>query len=134
MEESRGETFTWNELKEKFLKYFKFLSKDELLVEASKQIKEFLQLNTNNTSPETRHNRSNAMYHNIRSTKILHSTRLRLETKTTIGKSFQWKTDHPETSKSDKTVLKIETTEKEDPERLTIEYFPPAFSQFKEGS
>ena len=49
MEKSRGETFTWNELKENFLKDFKFSPQDELLVEASKQIKTFLQP-TKNTS------------------------------------------------------------------------------------
>ena len=74
------------------------------------------------------------MCHNIQLREIQHSTRLRLETKTTIGKSFQWKTDHPETTKPVKTVFKIETTEKEDPERLKAEKFSPAFSQFKEGS
>ena len=35
MEKARGETFTWNELKENFLKDFKFLAKEELLVEKS---------------------------------------------------------------------------------------------------
>ena len=114
--EARGETFTWNDLKENSLKEFKFLSDDELLVEASKQIKTFLQPTNNNTLTETRHNRPNATCHNIRSTKILHSTRLRLEIETTIGKIFQWKTDHPKTSKLVKRVLKFETTEKEDAE------------------
>lgn len=33
MEEPRGKTFKWNELKENFLKYFKFISNDELLVD-----------------------------------------------------------------------------------------------------
>ena len=53
MEKARGETFTWNELKEKFLKDFKFSSQDELLVEASKQIKILLQLTDNNITTET---------------------------------------------------------------------------------
>ena len=35
MEEGIGEMFTWNELKENFLKDFKFLAKEELLVEKS---------------------------------------------------------------------------------------------------
>ena len=43
MEEARGETFLWNDLKENFLKDFKFIYDDELLVKASKQIKKFLQ-------------------------------------------------------------------------------------------
>ena len=33
-----------------------------------------------------------------------------------------------------KTIFKVETTKKEDLERLTTKYFPSAFSQFKEGS
>ena len=35
MEEARGKMFTWNELKENFLKVFKFLAEEELLVEKS---------------------------------------------------------------------------------------------------
>ena len=59
MEEARGKAFTWNELKENFLKDFKFLAEEEPLVEKS---------------------------------------------------------------------IKNETTEKEDPERLTTKDFPPTFS------
>ena len=33
-----------------------------------------------------------------------------------------------------KTVFKVETTEKYDPKRITVEYFPLKFSQFKEAS
>ena len=60
--------------------------------------------------------------------------RLRLEAETTRGKSFQWKFNHSETSKPVRTIFKIQTAEKEDLERLTTKDFPPAFSQFKEGS
>ena len=61
MEEVRGEFFTWNELKESFLKDFKFLSQDELLVEAYKQIKNFLQPTDNNIAVESQPSRQNAM-------------------------------------------------------------------------
>ena len=50
------------------------------------------------------------------------------------GKRFRWKYDHPETTKTIREILKIESTEKEDPERMTAEDFPASFSQFKEGS
>ena len=53
MEEARGETFTWNDLKENFLKYFKFTHDDEQLLEASKQIKTFLQSTGDNISTKT---------------------------------------------------------------------------------
>ena len=43
MEEERGETFTWNELKENFVNDFKFSPQNELLAEASKHIESFLQ-------------------------------------------------------------------------------------------
>ena len=55
MEEARGKTFTWKELKENFLKDFTFSTQDELLVEASKQIKTFLQPNQN-ISTQMQHN------------------------------------------------------------------------------
>ena len=54
--------------------------------------------------------------------------------KTTKGKCFQLKSYHPKTSKPIRTISKIQTLEKEDPEILTMEEFPPSFSQFKEGS
>ena len=36
MEEARGETFLWNELKENFIKDFKFILDDDQLVKATK--------------------------------------------------------------------------------------------------
>ena len=44
MEEARGETFLWNEHRENFIKYFKFIPQNKNLVETSKHIKEFIQL------------------------------------------------------------------------------------------
>ena len=41
MEEERGKTFLWNELRENFIKKFSFIPEDEKLVEATKQIKTF---------------------------------------------------------------------------------------------
>ena len=52
MEESRGETFVWNELKEKFTKEFKFIPEDEKLAEATKQIKTFIQLTIHHNSTQ----------------------------------------------------------------------------------
>ena len=42
MEEARGETFLWHELRENFIKDFKFIAQNENLVETKKQIKEFI--------------------------------------------------------------------------------------------
>ena len=41
MEEARGETFQWHELRESFIKEFSFIPHDEKLVETTKQIKSF---------------------------------------------------------------------------------------------
>ena len=81
------------------------------LVEATKQIKTFIQPIINKS---TQNSRPNAACHNIRSNKIPHSTRLQLENEHTHGKSFQWKSDHPETAKPVRTILKIESIEKDD--------------------
>ena len=43
MEEARGETFIWQELKEKFIKDFIFIPEYAKLVEAIEQIKTFIQ-------------------------------------------------------------------------------------------
>ena len=42
MEEARGKTFLWNELRENFIKDFSFILEDAKLVEATKQIKTFI--------------------------------------------------------------------------------------------
>ena len=56
MEEARGETFIWQELKENFIKDFRFVLEDETLVEATEQIKTFIQLTVQHTSTQN-HNR-----------------------------------------------------------------------------
>ena len=61
-------------------------------------------------------------------------TRLHLENEHTEGKSFRWKTDHSETTKPIHSILKVETTDKPDIDRMTAAEFPATFSQFKEGS
>ena len=87
MEEARGETFMWNELRENFIKDFSFILEDEKLVEATKQIKTFIQLTTNKSTQNK--SRPNTTFHNIQSNKIPQLTRLQLENEHTYGKSFQ---------------------------------------------
>ena len=94
MEEARDETFIWQELKENFIKDFRFIPEDVKLVEATEKIKTFVQPTAHHTSTQN-HNRMKASCNNIRSNRIPQSTRLRLENEHTQGKIFQWKTDHP---------------------------------------
>ena len=56
-----------------------------------------------------------------------------METEKTKGKSFKWKKEHPTTSKPIRTIFKVESTKKDEPQRLTAEEFPPAFIESKEG-
>ena len=49
MEEERGETFQWHELRENSIKYFNFIPQNEKLVETTKQIKAFIEPTGNNT-------------------------------------------------------------------------------------
>ena len=56
-----------------------------------------------------------------------------MENENMKGKSFRWKSNHAETTKPIRTVLKVETTDKEDINRMTAADFPTTFSQFKEG-
>ena len=49
MEEARGETFLWHELKENFIKDFNFEPQNENLVEFAKHIKAFVQPTENKT-------------------------------------------------------------------------------------
>ena len=48
MEEARGETFQWNELRENFTKDFNFIPQNEKLVKTAKQIKTFIEPIGNN--------------------------------------------------------------------------------------
>ena len=77
MEEARGETFLWNELKQNFIKELKFISEYDELLEAMKQIKTFIKPTVSSSSTGN-HNRLKASCHSIRLTKVPKSTRLRL--------------------------------------------------------
>ena len=57
-----------------------------------------------------------------------------MENENLEGKSFRWKSYHSETTKPIRIVLKVNTTDKEDTDRMTAVEFPTKFSQFKEGS
>ena len=129
IEEARGQTFLWNELRENFIKDFSFIQEDTKLVEATKQIKTFIQLTTNESTQNI--SRPNASCYNIRSNKITQSTRLQLENEHTDGNIFQWKISHPERIKPIKTIFKIESTNKNDTKRMTAADFLATFSQFK---
>ena len=126
MEDARGETFLWNEIRENFIKDFSFIPEDTNLVETTKQIKAFIQL----TSNESTQNRIqlNTVCYNIRSNKIPQSTRLQLENECTYGRSFQWKINHLETIGPIKTILKIESTNKNYTDRMTAADFAATFS------
>ena len=106
MEEAQGETFIWQELKENFIKDFRFIPKDTKLDEAIEQIKTFIQLTIHRISTQN-HNRLKASCNNIQSNRIPQSTRLRLENENTQGKIFQWKNNHPETIKLIKKYSKL---------------------------
>ena len=69
---------------------------------------------------------------NIQTRTIPQSIRLQLENENTEGKSFRWKSNHVKTTKPICTVLKVETTDKHDTDRMTAADFPTTFSQFKE--
>ena len=71
---------------------------------------------------------------NIQTKTIPQSTRLQLENENIEGKRFRWKSNHVEMTKPIHTVLKVETTDKEETNRMTAANFPTTFSQFKEGS
>ena len=69
MEEARGETFLWHELRENFIKYFSFIPQDENLIETAKQIKAFLELTEKKT---LKYDRPTVKCNNIQ-TRTIHS-------------------------------------------------------------
>ena len=71
---------------------------------------------------------------NIQTRKKPQWTRLQLENENTKGKIFRWKSNHVEMIKPVCTILKVETTDKQDTDIMTVANFPATFSQFKEVS
>ena len=59
---------------------------------------------------------------------------MQMENENPEGKIFRWKSYHSETTKPIRTVLKVNTTDKQDTDRMTAADFPTTFSQFKERS
>ena len=51
-----------------------------------------------------------------------------MENENPEGKSFRWKSNHDKTTKPICTVFKVETTDKEDTDRMTAADFPTTFS------
>ena len=47
------------------------------------------------------------------------------------GKIFRWKSYHSKTTKPIRTILKVETADKEGIDRMTAVEFPATFSHFK---
>ena len=119
--------FQWNELRENFIKDFSFIPQNEKLVETAKQIKEFIEP-TRNNSLIPNHDQMKISCNNIQTIIIPPSTRLQMENENTEEKSFRWKSYHSETTKPIQTVLKVDTTDKEDTTRMTATDFPATFS------
>ena len=69
MEEARGEMFIWNEIRENFTKEFRLVPEDDKLVEATNQIKTFIQLIFQSKSTQN-YNRPKSSCNNIGSSKI----------------------------------------------------------------
>ena len=108
LEEPRGDTFTWQTLRENFIKDFSFIPDNEKLKPVAKQLQQFIGENSskemveNNPTKECRHTSTD---------EIQHLTRLQLETDYFPGKSFQLKKNHPLANIKVKTLYKIETKE-----------------------
>ena len=70
MEEARGETFLWNELRENFFKDFSFIPENTKLVQDTKQIKTFIQLTVHHTSTKNNNRLKATSCNKIRSNRI----------------------------------------------------------------
>ena len=88
MEEARGETFLWHELRDNFIKYFSFIPEDKKFVETVKQINEFIEPTKNKT---LKHDRSTINCNKKQTKTTPQSTRLQMETENLKGESFRWK-------------------------------------------
>ena len=130
LEEAKGDTFTWQILRENFIKDFSFTPSDEKLKPVAKQIQQFIGEKSSNETVES--NPTKKCRH-MAIGEIEHSTRLQLETEHFLGKSFQLKKNHPLGNIKVKTLYKIETEENATEENTEEEKpgeqdFPPQYS------
>ena len=135
IEEARGDTFTWQTLRENFIKDFSFTLDNEKLKHVAKQIQQFIGAKSSNETVES--NLTKECQHTSID-EIHHLTRIQLETNQFLGKSFQLKNNHPLGEVKVKTLYKIETEEKLNEENIEEEKtgeqdFPPQYSEIKEG-
>ena len=125
MEEARGETLFWHELKQNFIKDFQFIPQNNQLAGTAHQIKQFLQPTEKQPFQDHRQIKD---CNEIQTESKSQSTRLHLENEHTEGKSFRWKTDHMETTKPIYSILKVETIDKPDLDRMTAADFLATFA------
>ena len=126
LEEARGDTFTWQTLRENFIKDFSFTPDDEKLKPVAEQIQQFIGAKSSNETVET--NLTKECRHTS-TDEIQHSTRLQLETDHFPSKSFKLKKNHPLGNIKVKTLYKIETEEK--PTEQNIEEEKPREQDFR---
>ena len=140
IEKERCDTFTWQSLKQNFIKDFSFLPENKHLQPPSQQVLQFLE--TNKLS-KTIENKTTNECRQVLVEEAHQSTRLQLEIDHFPGKSFQLKKDHPLGKTKVKTLYKISTekkseqdnTKEEKKEKKTPPPRPPPclYSEIKEG-
>ena len=118
IEEARGDTFTWQTLRENFIKDFSFTPNDEKIKPIAKQIQQFIGAKSSN---ETVENNPTKECRHMSTDEIQHSTKLQLEIDYFLGKSFQLKKNHSLGNIKVKTLYKIETKEKPTEENIEDE-------------
>jgi len=133
IEEACGHTFSWNEIKQNFIRYFKFILEEAHLREATQEIKKFLEKPNLVEMKKKRKGKFNigltlnCNFVSIQNQDIISTHRIDMEKVSFPRQSFWWKKNHPRVNNYTKIVYSLFKENKEDIEKPD---FPPSYNKF----
>lgn len=135
IEEARGDTFTWQTLREDFIKDLSFIPYDENWKPTARKIQQFLGTNLSDKIVEDNPTKE---CRQVLVEELQHSTQLQLEAGHFSGRRFHLKINYPLGKTKVKTLYKISIEQKPiqentKEEKLGEPDFPPQYSEIKEG-
>lgn len=129
MEEARGETLEWSQVRQNFISDFQFRPSYENLKEAIEEVKEFI-----TKLKDTSRIESVCRFVSKASEEIYRpSTHLALNNDNIVGKSFRLDRNHPVTTQPIRTLLAIAKEDEPQAEEVKEEGFPKSFTEIREG-
>lgn len=129
LEEARGETLDWNQVKYNFISDFQFQPTNKSMKEVVKEIKEFITKQKNTNRLESTCNTVSKISKEV----CQPLTQLALDNDKIVGKSFRLSKNHPAVAQPVRTLFTIAKANENQDEEVKEEDFPKSFMELKEG-